>query len=177
MSIHANSSGDFLTPAELHARLALQEQEITSLRQQQLDSQKMLRTGADAALAIKPFIRDGEDHERVVIELYERREPNEPKLVSVAPNGKSYTMKRGVPLCVPPIVLNVLKDAVETKFDSDMNSREALRFPFMIHGPLSQYVAATEAAKRKVPLSVRQTMSRQALAHFGLNLDDAHDAA
>lgn len=75
-----------------------------------------------------------EDHgQRISIILSESESDRRPVVVGV--NGKNYVMKRGVPVSVPMAVIEVLNNACNEVFDSEMKvSQQVMRFPYRVVG-------------------------------------------
>lgn len=70
-----------------------------------------------------------DDDERVTIIINESENDKQP--VQVLVNGKSYVMKRGKPVSVPPCVIEVLKNATKVSWDSEMKEYTKVeRYPF-----------------------------------------------
>lgn len=93
---------------------------------------------------------------RIRIILDEGMGQHDLRTVPVGVNGRTYQIRRGVEVDVPPEVVEVLKHAIETKtipmvdentgFTKGSYQRDVRRFPYQVQG-----VAVDETGKRLMP--------------------------
>jgi len=130
------SEVDTLTSEELR-----EQAKIMGISLRGNPSDETLREKLRAALGedITPSVDEAKSKAKgndwVTITIHE--DPNNKQPVFVGVNGKSYRIKRGVPVSVPRAVVENLNDAVRVEYyqDEDRNriARKVPAYPFSVH--------------------------------------------
>lgn len=87
---------------------------------------------SDDAAAVKALQNQGFSGERRTITLPARRDDSEQDFVFVSVNGYAFQIPRGKPFLVPAEVIEVLDNAVETRYDGTGTGREVPRHQFSV---------------------------------------------
>lgn len=80
----------------------------------------------------KPAKSESPDRKRdwITVVIAEDEDDAQPAFVGV--NGKSYRIRRGEPVAVPPAVVEVLKNAIQVVTKADGSTKRVPTYPFRI---------------------------------------------